>query len=489
MVTLPSEAADDPELVRRFLEGGMDCARINCAHDDAEVWQRMIAHLRDAARALGKPCKVLMDLAGPKLRTGPVERGARVVKWKPQRDEYGRVTTPARIWLHPQDGEPEPTSEADACLPVPRAWLKTLGVGDRIDLIDARGARRFLWVVRAERDGYWTEAVRTAYITPGTKLRIGSRAALEILSDASTAEVGNLPPGEQALILKKGDSLILTRQLSLGSPAKYGVDSRKELLAPARIGCTLPEVLDDVCPGERIWLDDGKIGGIIETVEPDQMQVQITHAREGGEKLRADKGINLPDSCLRLPALTQKDLSDLPFVAAHADLVGYSFVRAAADVYELESHLARVGGQDVGIVLKIETRRAFEQLPNLLLAAMRTPRDGVMIARGDLAIECGYERMAEVQEQILWICEAAHVPVIWATQVLEGLAKEGQPSRAEISDSAIGQRAECVMLNKGPHILRALQTLDDILRRMQAHQIKKRSMLRPLELARRFPAE
>lgn len=79
-----------------------------------------------------------------------------------------------------------------------------------------------------------------------------------------------------------------------------------------------------------------------------------------------------------------------------------------------------------------------------------------MIARGDLAVECGYERMAEVQEEILWICEAAHLPVIWATQVLESLAKKSQPSRAEITDAAMGERPECVMLNKGPHIAAAV---------------------------------
>ena len=106
-----------------------------------------------------------------------------------------------------------------------------------------------------------------------------------------------------------------------------------------------------------------------------------------------------------------------------------------------------------------------------------------MIARGDLAVECGYERLAEVQEEILWICEAAHLPVIWATQVLESLAKKGQPSRAEITDAAMGERAECVMLNKGPHIVAAVSALDDILRRMQDHQSKKSSRLRPLHLS------
>ncbi len=132
-------------------------------------------------------------------------------------------------------------------------------------------------------------------------------------------------------------------------------------------------------------------------------------------------------------------------------------------------------------MLKIETQRGFERLPEMLFAAMAARAAGVMIARGDLAVECGYERMAEVQEEILWACEAAHMPVVWATQVLETLAKTGLPSRAEITDAAMGERAECVMLNKGPHILDALRMLDDILKRMQAHQTKKRPLLRALK--------
>ena len=137
-------------------------------------------------------------------------------------------------------------------------------------------------------------------------------------------------------------------------------------------------------------------------------------------------------------------------------------------------------------MLKIETPQAFDNLPGLLLQALHSRCAGVMIARGDLAVECGFERLAEVQEEILWFCEAAHLPVIWATQVLEGLAKTGLASRAEITDAAMGERAECVMLNKGPHIVEAVQVLDAILKRMQAHQSKKRSMLRHLKLADHF---
>jgi pyruvate kinase len=332
----------------------------------------------------------------------------------------------------------------------------------------------------------WAESLQTTYVHSNTTLYV-SRSHLS--SSASRlfnrAKVAKLPTKPQFITLKPGDSLILTRSLQPGRPATC--DDGGRLLSPATIGVTLPEIFSDVRPGEAVWLDDGKIGGVIRFNNENHIEVEITHARPTGEKLLADKGINLPDSELHLPALTAKDIADLPFIAKHADLVGYSFVRDETDVYDLQAHLRELDAKRLGIVLKIETRQAFERLPSLLLAAMRSPAAGVMIARGDLAVECGYQRLAEVQEEILWICEAAHIPVIWATQVLEGVAKQGMASRAEITDAAMGTRAECVMLNKGPHIVAAVRTLDDILKRMQAHHAKKRSMLRELRLAHALP--
>lgn len=488
MVTMSSEAATDYALVRDLVAAGMDCMRVNCAHDDASAWARMIEHLRRAERELGRRCRVLMDLSGPKLRTGALTPGPQVLKWRPRRDASGRVLAPARIWLTPKDAPGTMPANADACLPVPPDWLQRLAPGDRIDFRDARGAARRMHVVQVHPDGCWADSSQTAYVATGTLL-VMARPSLR-----AEARVGELPAINIPIVLKPGDTLVLTRDPAPGGPARLDADGT--VIAPARIPCTLPEVFADVEPGERIWLDDGKIGGFIRTVREDAIEVQITNASKKGAKLLADKGINLPESPLRLPALTPQDREDLVFAAAHADLVGLSFVHAPEDVEELQQELARLAKTNdngarttPGIVLKIETRRGFEQLPRLLLAAMRSPRVGVMIARGDLAVECGYERLAELQEEILWICEAGHVPVIWATQVLENLAKEGMPSRAEITDAAMGERAECVMLNKGPHIVEAARVLDDILRRMEGHQSKKRAMLRPLKLADRFPTE
>jgi pyruvate kinase len=484
MVTMPSEAGHDYTLVHDLLKQGMDCMRINCAHDDAATWARMIEHLRRAEQSQARRCRVMMDLAGPKLRTAPLDPGPAVLRARPRRDAFGRVTTPARVWLTAESAPEPPPSPADACLPVPASWLAHLRTGERVKLIDARDARRILTVVDTTDRGCWAEATQTIYIVPGTVLRHERGVAK---GDDRDAPVGNLPPTENAIPLRHGDLLILTRDRRPGRLAV--ADSARGILTPASIGCTIPEVFDDVSSGDAIWFDDGKIGGVVEKVEDRQIFVRITQARLQGAKLRADKGINLPDSPLRLAALTAKDLDDLRFVAQHADVVEMSFANSAEDVELLQQHLASLGNRQLAIVLKIETRRGFENLPHMLLTAMRAPCCGVMIARGDLAVECGFERLAEVQEEILWICEAAHVPVIWATQVLETLAKEGMPSRPEITDAAMGHRAECVMLNKGPHLVSAVRVLDDILRRMQAHQAKKQAMLRELRLAHTLPAE
>ena len=483
MVTMPEEAATDYKLVRDLVVNGMNCMRINCAHDSPAAWEGMIRNLRRAEQETGKPCKVEMDIPGPKFRTGPMEPGPRVLKYRPKRDVFGRVKSPARIWLTPAARPEAPPAPADAVVPVPGDWLASLKRGSRIRFTDARGARRSLSVRATAAESCWAEGRRTAYLTRGTVLRAtGPKGKPRIRQ----ARVGAIPPLEQTLRLCPGDTLILTRALKPGAPARY--DAKGNLIAPARVGITMPEFFDSVRPGEPIWFDDGKIGGVVSEVAADKVTVSITHARPTGEKLGAEKGVNVPDTKLRLPPLTESDLEMLKFIVAHADMVGFSFVRNEEDVRILQTRLAELGGEHLGIVLKIETRQGFDDLPRLLLAAMRSRAVGVMIARGDLAVECGYQRLAEVQEEILWICEAAHMPVIWATQVLESLAKSGIPLRSEITDAAMGERAECVMLNKGPYIVEAVRSLDDILRRMVAHQDKKRSMLRKLHLAAAFPA-
>ena len=362
MVTMPTEAASDPDLVREMLLAGMDCMRINCAHDGAPEWRAMRENLRLAEEQTRRRARVVVDLPGPKLRTGPLA--------------------------------PQQTRDAK-----------------------------------------------------GDYLRLGI-----------------------------GDRLILTRA---GDVTPEGVEG-----APARIGCSLHEAFAVTRAGHHVWLDDGKLGGVVESAGPDSIELRITSAAAKGSKLRTGKGINLPDAALDIDLLGSHSEDALRFASEGADLVGLSFISRAREVQRVSEYLDRHARPEVGMILKIETRRAFEHLPGMLLAALGGERPaGVMIARGDLAVECGYERLAEVQEEILWLCQATHMPVIWATQVLDRLAKTGRPSRAEITDAAMGVQAECVMLNKGPRILEAISVLDDILRRMERHHRKQRPLLPQLRAA------
>ncbi|EOM74740.1 pyruvate kinase [Rhodococcus rhodnii] len=453
MVTMPSDAASDAALVKSFVTAGMDLARINCAHDGPDEWAAMAVHVRSA----GENVRIAMDLGGPKLRTGPIEPGPEVVKIKPGRDAAGRVLTPSSVWLGRA-----PLHAHDRAVPVvDEGWVARRVVGESVEFREARGRRRAMSVVEATGTGVRIVGDRTSYLIPGTALAVGD----------DTTVVGALPATEQALRINRGDSMVLTASQV---PTKPTTDGRH------RIGCTLPEAFGAVHEGHRVLFDDGKIGGVVTSASAEEIHVGITAAPMGGTKLKAEKGINFPDSSLPIAALTDEDKEDLRSVVALADIVEISFVRSADDVRELFDLLEQHGGTELGVVVKLETVAGFDALPDVLLELMRWERIGVMIARGDLAVEAGFERLAEVQEETLWLCQAARVPVIWATQVLDSLADAGVPTRAEVTDAAQGERAECVMLNKGPYIEQAIGALDDILRRMQSHVYKKNPLLRRL---------
>ncbi len=342
MATLPPEAATDPDFVDDLVAAGMDCARINCAHDDAEAWGRMVANVRAASGRLERRCQVLMDIAGPKCR-------------------IAKVKAP------------------------PKARLAK---GDRATLV--------------------------AEISKGTK-------------------------------------------------------------DPIAFSLNFPELVDQLTMGAEVFLDDGKAAARVTAKRPGRAELEVYASREKGVRLKPGKGVNFPSTELDLPPLTSKDFRDLDFVAEHADLVGFSFVQRADDVELLQDHLkARAPGRPPhALVLKIETPLAVKNLPRLILQAAAHNPTAVMIARGDLAVEIGFARLTEMQEEILWLCEAAHTPVVWATQVLDTYVRDGVASRAEMTDAAMAQGADCVMLNKGPYLADGVAFLRDVLGRMDRHFAKK----------------
>jgi pyruvate kinase len=266
------------------------------------------------------------------------------------------------------------------------------------------------------------------------------------------------------------------RRIKLHEGQKILFAEKNVLFDPSAtvIGCAEAGVTQHLKIGDRVLYDDGVVEmKVIDACSPATATLEVVRISLKKPRLKEKKGINLPDTMLDLPALTDYDKSVLPFICASADLIGYSFVRQAADVAELQQAIAGFQRRP-DIIVKIETSEAVERFPSILLQAMRDEVYGVMVARGDLAVEIGFERLAEVQEELVWISEAAHAPLIWATQVLASLNKSGLATRAEVTDAYYAAISECVMVNKGKNIIKVMNALRNILKSSRSHHIKKR---------------
>ena len=477
MVTLDASVIHQTDLLEQLLLKGMDIARINCAHDSSREWAVIIDAIRRAEERLnrrgqgvGRRCRILMDLAGPKVRTGPLTLEARPLKLSVPKDPQGRPCRLLEGYLDSGARETERVrilgGPAHFVIAVPpQSDLASLQPGETLRFEDTRERTRTMYVLdRMSPTRVLVGLERTAYLQEGTLLRAEHGAVFT---------VGPVMPQPVDLRVQARDTLLLYRD-----PKRLGHPAQGE--TPAGISCTLLEILSYVRPGHRVFIDDGKIAAVVRASREDHLELEIIAPRGIPARIRSEKGLNFPDSPIDMAALTDQDRQDLAFVVKHASAVGLSFVHRPQDLYDLRDALRELGHPDMGIVVKIETKEAIHRLAQLLLAGLDLPKFGVMIARGDLAVEVGFENLALVQEDILCLCEAAHVPVIWATQVLETLAKSGLPARAEITDAAMGQRAECVMLNKGEHVLDAVKTLADLLSSQERHRIKKRQVFRDI---------
>lgn len=274
----------------------------------------------------------------------------------------------------------------------------------------------------------------------------------------------------------RGDRIFLTGNKGMFLPA--GISTA--------IRCTIPEIIDYLAEGEPVIIDDGHIECVVAERMDDGVILSVTRVvRERGILLRPEKGINFPGLDYRVPLLSHRDEQILDFICKYADVIGCSFVRDREDIALLREEInKRLPAPDsMPIIIKIETLDSMRVLPEILVAAASHVPTAVMIARGDLAVEVGYERLSEYQEEILWICEAAHVPVIWATQVAETMVQTGIPTRAEVSDITLAAKSECIMLNKGEHINEAVLLVGDILTKFEKHVYKKTAILRKLSIA------
>ena len=312
----------------------------------------------------------------------------------------------------------------------------------------------------------WTEMI--AYIR-AAEAEFGRKIRIEMDLVGQKLRIEKISTNER-IRLKQHDQFFLTKTLEDWSGT----------LPAATV--SHPQLIDRLVPGDTIWIDDGKLEARVTMKGEHSVLLEVKMASRKGMRLKPARGLNCPSIDLGLPPLSEADLRNLDFIVSHADTIGYSFVETPENIRTLIDEIStrNTGKSPLGLVLKIETELAVHNLPRLIVEAGSKLPVAVMIARGDLAVEIGLERLSEIQEEMLWLCEAAHIPVVWATQVLEGLMKNGRATRAETTDAAMGQRAECVMLNKGRYLAEGLDFLSRILLRMERHQTKKTARLSPL---------
>ena len=223
------------------------------------------------------------------------------------------------------------------------------------------------------------------------------------------------------------------------------------------VSVTYENLHSEVHPGTRILIDDGLVELRVEAIEGQDIHCTVVT----GGPLSNNKSINIPDTKIQLPALTEKDRADLRFAAEHDfDFVAASFVRKAQDVLDIREELNKWGGEEVRIIAKIENREGVDNFDEILSAA-----DGAMVARGDLGVEIPAYEVPIIQKEMISKSSAAGKNVVTATQMLDSMIRNPRPTRAEVSDvaNAVFDGTSCVMLSgetaSGKHPIEALETM------------------------------
>lgn len=358
MVTMPTEAAHDRELMHDLVSSGMNVARINCAHDNQEIWEAMIQNIKETAEELNQNVRIMLDIAGPKIRTE--------------------------------------------------------------------------WVFTTQKN---------SKVREGDKIRM-------------TEDYSQLPQTE--------DEISVT------------------------VGLSIPQIFTNLKVDDPVLIDDGSIELKVIEVSDNEAILEVQRVKGKSVRIRSEKGLNFPQTEFDIDVIDDADEAAIKFAVDNADIISFSFIRTPNDIEQIQAELSKLADRplaEIPIMLKIETVQAINNLAEVLLTAGSKNPVSVMIARGDLAVESGYVRLPEVQQEILWLCEASDTPVVWGTEVLASMLDEGIPTRAEVTDAGEGSRSECVMLNKGNYMGDTIKMLNDILVTMEEHHYKKTPILRPLKIA------
>src|SRR5688500_7754363 len=236
-----------------------------------------------------------------------------------------------------------------------------------------------------------------------------------------------------------------------------------------RVSTTYKGLANDAKPGDRLLVDDGKVGLVVKEVDGQDVVCEVT---EGGP-VSNNKGVSLPGMDVSVPAMSEKDIEDLEFaMELGVDFVALSFVRSPADIDLVHQVMDRSGSRRLPVIAKIEKPEAVDNLEAIVLAF-----DGVMVARGALGVELPLEHVPLVQKRAIQIARENAKPVIVATQMLESMIQNSRPTRAEVSDvaNAVLDGADALMLSGetsvGRYAIESVQTMGRIIQAVETESV------------------
>jgi len=460
MITLPSEAAENPAFIQNMATKNIDIVRINTAHDSLQQWQSMAKIVQEINQNTrqNNPLKIYVDLAGPKIRTGKIKLVTEPLKIRSDGHSMLLLTVKElQDIVLPND--------VCAQCRVEEHWFKKRRRGEKILLTHPELKNRKLHIYKIDEKGLWLTFDRKLFMDEESRFEIQDKK-----KDHSS--ILGLPQVEQEIRLFVGNLLMLR-----SDSRSIGHLREDDTVAKAEIACSNEDIFNFIDRETPLYIDDGKIG--LRVIEKTDLGVlcRVEHAKPSGVVLKGEKGINFPETDLDIEAVTPLDKENLQAIIAFADIIGISFAQKASDVAVVKTMLQENNKELIGLVAKIETKKGVKRLPFILMELFSWQHSGVMLARGDLAIEVGFENLPRIQEEVLELCEAAHTPVIYATQILENMMKKNLPSRSEVIDASMAQRADCIMLNKGLFAVETIDILGKILNSVRPMFFKGRHLL------------
>lgn len=478
-VTLPDEAATDYRLVGQLVRSGMTIARIQCARGNAAQWRQMIGNVRRAVLDNHASCRILMELAGRQARIGAIFNDPQSLYIKVKKNGDGKSARPIRFVIVPDEqGKSIAARELNQAfvIPVPRAVYANLSHHDRLSLVDVRGKLRHITITKASDEhavlGYCEKTVHLMTGLPVTWQRCFDLQCGDYREE-HTFRFVNVNSAAGKVRLRIGDCVFLHKR-QIWSFIENDT-SRGASAYAAHIQCSVPEIIDLLELGARVWIDQGKLSAYVceKTGGYVVLRITKTHARAGGKavsrgvRLKTGMQLDFPGTVLDGLALTNKDCSDLGFICDHADMVGLPGIETASDMRALTAALRQRNACALPVVLTVEATRVARYLPNILFSALPVHPISVMVVGGSIAWsgnQAVVSSGADIRQEIMQLCRAAHVPVVWAPYALESTVRYSARNRLELADAVLQIRAEGVLLNYGENIVQALQLLQTALR-------------------------